>query len=709
MENKTKTIFFLTNSPGEISGWLRPLVKIVKKRLPEYRIAVILLPCVFASGREQAVIESLDEVDEVVGAHRFLSLLFDGTRGKDAELVHLGGDIMFTAFLARVWKNAAWCYQYGKKSIDRYYRGYFVKTRSDLERLQKIGISGNKVQIVGDLLIDSVHERLGSTGQSREIGEVRTICFMAGSRLKEVRSLLPFYLQVASFIRAHHGEMKFKALISPYIDRVELERLGILEPVCKLGGLRATIERVPGKLRSDDGTEIELVFQAHIKELEHSDFVITIPGTKTGEAGCLGIPMVVLLPLNKPEDIPYIGLIGLLDWLPFIGPRIKAPLIMKLAKTVGFVAQPNILSHREIVPEIKGILSAPDVARQILQVIGDRKALSTMSAQLNELYAPSAGAATRMVDYFARSVKPEYQPERPFFSIVICTRNRKELLPGAIRTLDEQTISPQAYEILIVDDGSDDGTDELMATMNTRCRLRYLQRPWQGRAATRNCGIREAAGEIIIFVDDDILAPRDFIKEHFRFHRAYPQAIVRGQIINIETYEFPREQKAALTDFYQAFFCTCNVSVARQELLDIGGFDETFVEYGYEDNEVGWRLRQKGLIARFNMKAIVYHFKPPKEVKDLDAMIRNAQELARSAVAYYRKHPHWKTRLATGIYPLYFAQQAIFANRFIKDFCLGRWKKMKVHGTAGNLKQLEQAIFNYYYTETLRDELKKKG
>ena len=56
------------------------------------------------------------------------------------------------------------------------------------------------------------------------------------------------------------------------------------------------------------------------------------------------------------------GMIGLLDWVPFVGPKIKAPLLMKIAKTIGFVAQPNIFSNREIVPEVKGILSAREVA-----------------------------------------------------------------------------------------------------------------------------------------------------------------------------------------------------------------------------------------------------------------------------------------------------------------------------------------------------------
>jgi glycosyltransferase involved in cell wall biosynthesis len=707
MESCEKRIYISANSPGEISGWLKPIVRAIKEFLPGYGISVILLPCVFASGREKAVVETIKGVDEVLPSRMFLSLLFKKPDTMNRELIHLGGDIWFTALLARRWKSLAWSYQWGKKSIDRYYRGYFVKTEPDKECLLGRGIEGNKIHIVGDLLWDAVADALGEALHKNCGAAIESICFMAGSRLKEVLSLLPFYLQIAGLIKAHFPSVRFKALISPYVDLKELERLGTLSPLPELGGLKGTLDIGRRLLQYDETTAIELIMENHIQELSRSDFVITIPGTKTGEAGCLGKPMAVLLPLNKPEDIPYMGIIGLLDWLPIIGPRLKAPLIMKIAAHVGWVSQPNILADREIVPEIKGILTANDVAERIIAILGDSARLAAMNRELEALYSPFKGASTRMVAHFARTVRPDSDPEKPFFSIIICTRNRKELLAGAIKTLDDQSIPAGGYEIIVIDDGSTDGTEEMIGSMKTACTLRYMNRPWKGRAGARNHGIHEARGDIIVFVDDDILAPHDFLFEHHRFHKIYSQAIVRGPIINIEQYEFPRERKARLGDFSQAFFCTCNVSVARQELVDVGGFDETFIEYGYEDNEVGWRLRQKGLKARFNMGAIVYHYKPRKKEADMEGMIRTAQELARSAVAYYRKHPHWKTRLATGIYPFYFARQWLFANRLLKDLCLKSWKERVRNGDKRDLRSLERTIFDYYYGETLKEELRK--
>ncbi|GEM_PF-42360 len=702
-----KRILISANSPGEISGWLKPVVKTIKQLLPEYSISVVLLPCVFASGREKTVVESIAEVDEVIPASRYLSLLLSREEKTDYELLHLGGDIMFTAFMARCWKKLAWSYQWGKKSIDRYYRGYFVKAARDLKCLEGRGINVNKVHIVGDLLVDSVKYNLMNQSEAEREEDDGSICFMPGSRLKEVRSLLPFFLQLSSLLALRSASLRFKALISPYIDWKQIVTDRAIEPLPEMGGQRGVIDEADRRIVSDDGTAIDLITENHIRELAKSHFVVTIPGTKTGEAGCLGKPMAVLLPLNKPEDIPYMGIIGLLDWLPLIGHRIKAPLIMKLSRTVGFVAQPNILVGREIVPEIKGVLKPEGVAEAIIKVIEDEDSMRKMKKELLDIYSPFEGAATRMVNIFARTIKPDFDPEAPFFTVIICTKDRKELLVESIRTLDAQDFPVGGYEILVVDDGSTDGTDEAVGRLTTKCTLRYIKRPWQGRASARNCGIREARGEVIIFTDDDILAPPQYLKEHFLYHRTYSRSIVRGPIINIPEYSFPENRKVGIADYSQAFFCTCNVSVSKKELLDTGGFDESFVEYGYEDNEVGWRLRQRGLKAHFNMKAMIYHYKPWKKESDLEGMIRNVEELARSAVAYYRKHPHWKTRLATGINPFFRIKHLLFANSFIKDFCIKRWKEIVRQGGDRRLISLERKISEYYYGEMLRQELRK--
>ncbi|MDQ7825474.1 MAG: glycosyltransferase [Candidatus Eremiobacteraeota bacterium] len=707
MKEGEKRIYISANSPGEISGWLMPVVKTIKKLLPEYKVSVIVLPCTFASGREKQVISSIPEVDEVIPESRFISLFFDRSDKTHKELLYLGGDITYTAWLARRWRISAWAYLWGNRSNDRWYRGYFVRTENDRAVLEGRGIKATKIFIVGDLLKDHVMEACAGCEIPPSPRHPETICFMPGSRLREVRSLMPFYLEIAALLQKAHGGLKFKALISPFIDWDELMNLGTIEPLRELGGLKGTIDGEKKLFFHDDATAITLVHENHLQEMARSDFVVTIPGTKTGEAGCLGKPMLVLLPLNKPEDLPYKGIVGLLDAIPLLGPKIKAFALRRMAEQfTGWVSLPNMLACREVVPEYIGVMKASQVAEKIGELFRDEERIKKMRSDLESLYDPFEGTTKRMIGTFARAVKAGYDSEKPYYSIIICTKNRRDILKAAIATLDSQDYPPRGYEVLIIDDGSDDGTREMVAALSTKCRLRYYPRSWSGRAGARNFGISEAAGEVVIFVDDDILAPPWFISEHAGYHRRYPRTIVRGPIINIETHSFPRDGKAKLRDFSQAFFCTCNVSVGRQELIEAGGFDETFKEYGFEDNEAGWRLRERGLTVRFNMEALVYHYKPRKNEEDFPSIERTARELARSAFIYFRKHPHLQVRLATGIHPLSFVTGWWTCNRFLRECREREWKR-RVKNGSGDLTDLERKLSQCYYGETLREEMKK--
>ncbi|MFH0802989.1 MAG: glycosyltransferase [bacterium] len=236
-------------------------------------------------------------------------------------------------------------------------------------------------------------------------------------------------------------------------------------------------------------------------------------------------------------------------------------------------------------------------------------------------------------------------------SIVICTHNRAPLLKGTLLSFTAQDVSKDDFEIVVVDDGSTDGTAAVVQEISSPVSIRYFRQEHGGRSAARNRGIREARGDIVLFVDDDTLAPPVFLSEHLRFHKCHPRSVVRGPIVNITEYRIPETYVLGLRDFSSAFFCTCNASVERRHLEAIGGFDENFKEYGFEDNEIGWRLRQAGLKMKFNKRAIIYHYKPAISAEGLEALRLQAEEMGRSAVAYYRKHPSLRVALATGIFP----------------------------------------------------------
>jgi len=297
--------------------------------------------------------------------------------------------------------------------------------------------------------------------------------------------------------------------------------------------------------------------------------------------------------------------------------------------------------------------------------------------------------------------------KEPFkMSVIICTYNRADLLKGALETLNDQYMPRGDYQIIVVDDGSTDKTEHMTKLMAKGMyeRLEYYRIEHAGRAAARNKGLKEAQGDWILFVDDDILAPPDLLQEHFDYHKTRPHIVVRGPIINIKQYQIPDKHSASWRDYSSAFFCTCNASVSKFALLQVGGFDESFMEYGFEDNELGWRLREKGWNAQFNSKAIVYHYKPEQPKEHMTHMIKQAQELGRSAVAYYRKHPHWKVALATGLHPALKPWNKLLSSEFIGNLWMKSWDGRVDTMGSGMRSFLESRIFQYHYLKTLEEE-----
>jgi len=290
-------------------------------------------------------------------------------------------------------------------------------------------------------------------------------------------------------------------------------------------------------------------------------------------------------------------------------------------------------------------------------------------------------------------------------SVVICTYNRANLLEGALRSLDTQTMDRRAYEIVVVDDGSTDDSPQAAARAQLQGSFQYHRIEHAGRAAARNEGIARAKGEVILFVDDDILAPPTLIEQHWRYHMKHPQSVVRGPIVLVPEYKVPEDYRPTWRDRSAAFFCTCNASVSKQALVSAGGFDASFVEYGFEDNELGWRLRQGGCRARFNLHAVVFHYKPPLQQQDLNALMRQAEELGRSAVAYYRKHPHWRVGLATGLHVLLRPWNRLLSSERLYAWCRRIWDQRNNNGTQSSWKSFAQRrMFVYHYLRSMERE-----
>ncbi|MDQ6767732.1 MAG: glycosyltransferase [Candidatus Eremiobacteraeota bacterium] len=243
----------------------------------------------------------------------------------------------------------------------------------------------------------------------------------------------------------------------------------------------------------------------------------------------------------------------------------------------------------------------------------------------------------------------------PKASVVIATHNRAAELDDCLGALARQAV-PEQFEVVVVDNGSQDATQDVIARhAGERVRSVFVADP--NRAKARNAGIAASTGRILIFCDDDTVAPENFVAEHLRAHEGEQHAaVVSGPIVNVADKQ--GLIAPAARHYSRAFFCTCNVSVPKAELDAIGGFDERYDLYGWEDTDLGIRLRARGLIRLFAWPAYIYHIKPPRRMT-LERRRALAVEKGTMAARFVRKAPSWPVRLATGAYGANFARAAI--------------------------------------------------
>jgi glycosyltransferase involved in cell wall biosynthesis len=236
-------------------------------------------------------------------------------------------------------------------------------------------------------------------------------------------------------------------------------------------------------------------------------------------------------------------------------------------------------------------------------------------------------------------------------TVGLCSRNRKETLKLVLESLADQSIHPDRYEVVLVDDGSTDGTGEMAKSLDVPYRLTYGYQPHSALATARNHGIGLSKGEIMLYIDDDVLADHHLLEEHLRAHEQYQQCVVNGWVNHVETAEIPEKPKFTMADISTSFFWTSNVSVRVDDLYRAGLFDESFKEYGWEDQELGLRLMAIGLVRKTNYRAIGYHIKKPPTGANVEGALRLAEAKARTALHYIKLHPRQRTRFSTGTYP----------------------------------------------------------
>jgi GT2 family glycosyltransferase len=223
-------------------------------------------------------------------------------------------------------------------------------------------------------------------------------------------------------------------------------------------------------------------------------------------------------------------------------------------------------------------------------------------------------------------------------SVVIPYKSRRVQLENTLQRLQHQSLSEEEYQVILVEDGSADFSKETLEQQYHFGHLVYLNTGEVsiGSARARNLGIQYAVGDIIVFLDCDMLVTADFLENHIRFHQSLPagtkalQCGLRKMLTSSYSKNLPQSfddlvperdfnfearhyifqlYSENLSNYVSGWFYafSCNLSVEKSVLEQFGGFDENFVGWGLEDNELGYRLFLNGVVPMFNPAIEAYH------------------------------------------------------------------------------------------------------
>lgn len=411
---ETFDALILSNGPGELATWVRPVVAEIKARHPEARVSVVLAPCSNASGQEAQFAQSMAGVDRVQSAKHYRKFLLTG---KTAEAwdwhpkgitVFLGGDQGFSALISRrlgypivvyAELQARW-----PQFINRY--GLKAETVRDSKSSHKERFKG-QFKVIGDLMADGVRVGAQDRDQVEKVLDLKPgqplIGLMPGSKAMKLSQGIPMIMGTAEYMQSINPDLRFVIPVAPTTSLEYLASFGNPQSadIEATFGTSATLVRdgSEAKLVTPKGTAVHLWTQSPAYELlSRCTVCITTIGANTAELGFLGIPMVVCLPSNRLDAMrAWDGLPGLLVNLPGVGTLAAKAINGYMERRLGLLAWPNMRAQEELVPELRGLLTPQIIGDTALELLADAPRRKEMSSRLKTVMG-LPGAAKGLLD-----------------------------------------------------------------------------------------------------------------------------------------------------------------------------------------------------------------------------------------------------------------------------------------------------------------------
>ena len=458
-------IVILTNGPGEVATWVKPVVQALSgkhfnRHLDRYsdehsdehsdeypdqqpdqqpdqhpdqqpkqpvRISVMLSPCPHASGQEHITLAQYPEVDRVQSADHFFKFLLTGKTANNWDwhprgvVVFLGGDQLYTVLVAkRIGRNyrtvtyAEWDARW-PRLIDRFgvMRSALIEEAPAKHR--------EKFSVVGDLMADvqqaaeraKITTALGCDPDSEILG------FLPGSKPIKLKTGVPMVLAIAQNLHRQNPDRTYVIGVAPNLSLTDLMRYADPEqnsaialfkaPAAQLITPADSLPYLQIKNRSETPLKIYLWQRFPALDLfSQCQLCFTTVGANTAQLGALAIPMIVLLPTQQLDSLSIAdGLPGLIAQIPGMGQfarKIINPLAVRaLQKSGKRFAWPNIWAKDEVVPELFGEITPDEVSAIAQTYLAHPEKLAAIRQNLRTLRGP-AGAADKMADLILETV-----------------------------------------------------------------------------------------------------------------------------------------------------------------------------------------------------------------------------------------------------------------------------------------------------------------
>ncbi len=374
------------NGPGEVAGWAVPIAAEARRRAALQRraleVTLCLPPCQGASGQEEAVAAAAGVFDRILGPAATLraSLGLPGwAPTAPAVLLHVGGSFWYSSRLARRWRARAFAFV-ERAHIARSHRPFvriFVPTADLAGRLARYGVPAAKLLVTGDPRHDALPDRALAAARNGN-GTTPQVTVLCGSRNAVFSAFFPFWVQTATALRQRLPQARLRLVVSPYVaPHVQ----------------QAVVNRWRPTL---DAAAIE-VAHGGWSNILGSDLVLTIPGTNTLELAVMRMPAIVVLPFDLA---PKFAMEGAGEWLarflPF-GQVLKRLFVPMYIRRLVYVALPNLLTRRPIMPELVGDITPRQVAQESVRLLQDDAARRKLVDDLMVI-PDDTGAARAVVE-----------------------------------------------------------------------------------------------------------------------------------------------------------------------------------------------------------------------------------------------------------------------------------------------------------------------